>query len=428
MIMNLFGSSGIRAPFDKDLLSLALKVGLALGSRYGRVLVGRDGRTSSVALKNALVAGILGAGAECFDAGVVPTPTVALATRNFAAGAVITASHNPPMYNGLKLLNPDGSAFDTAQQQQIEEVVSSDSAVTAPWQEIKGGADYPEAIKQHKARIRQDFPDGLNLKVVVDAAGGAASLITPDLLRELGCEVITLNCHSTGFFPRDTEPTEANLKDLMRVTREVSADIGIAHDGDADRMMVIDERGHYLPGDKLLVILARDLGAKEIITTVDTSMVIEAMGFTVLRTRVGDSFVSREMKKGGQFGGEPSGAWIFPRVSLCPDGIYAAARLAAIARQHKLSELAEEIPQFPLIRTSIASNGILISEMKSRLESLNPQSVSDVDGLKLNFSDGWLLVRASGTEPKIRITVEARNEARLHHLHDESLRLIGEGN
>ena len=422
--MKLFGSSGIRAPFSKDLLGLALKVGLALGYRYGSVLVGRDSRTSSVALKNALVSGVLAAGAECFDAGLVPTPTLALATRNFAAGAMITASHNPPMYNGIKLLNPDGSAFNTGQQQQIEEAVSADSLVTAPWHEIKSGTDYPGAIEQHKARIRQDIPAKLNLKVVVDPAGGTASLITPDLLRDLGCEVISLNSHPTGFFPRETEPTEANLKDLMRVTKEVGADIGIAHDGDADRMMVIDERGQYLSGDKLLVILARDLGVKEVVTTVDTSMVIEEMGFKTLRTQVGDSFVSNEMKKGNQFGGEPSGAWIFPHISLCPDGIYAAARIATIAQREKLSVLAEEIPQFPLTRASIDSNGIMISQLKSRLMTLNPLSVAEIDGLKLNFNDGWLLVRASGTEPKIRITVEAKNEARVRQLYDESLRLM----
>ena len=422
--MKLFGSSGIRTPFNKDLLSLALEVGLALGHHYGSVLVGRDSRTSSVALKNALVSGVLAAGAECFDAGLVPTPTLALATRNFAAGAMITASHNPPMYNGIKLLNPDGSAFDTSQQQQIEEAILSDNSVTASWDTIKSFADYPGAIEQHKARIRQDIPANLNLKVVVDPAGGAASAITPDLLRELGCEVISLNSQPTGFFPRETEPTEANLKDLARVTREVGADIGIAHDGDADRMMVIDERGQYLSGDKLLIILARDLGVKEVVTTVDTSMIVEEMGFKTSRTRVGDSFVSTEMKKGGQFGGEPCGAWIFPHISLCPDGIYAAARIAAITRQKKLSVLAEEIPGFPMTRTSIDSNGLSISQLKSRLMTMNPLSVVDTDGLKLNFNDGWLLVRASGTEPKIRITVEAKNEARLRHLHDESQRLM----
>ncbi|MFA5316553.1 MAG: phosphoglucosamine mutase, partial [Dehalococcoidales bacterium] len=178
----------------------------------------------------------------------------------------------------------------------------------------------------------------------------------------------------------------------------------------------------------LLIILAREMGASEIVTTVDASMVIEEMGFKTSRTRVGDSFVSQAMKKQAcQFGGEPCGAWVFPQVSLCPDGIYAAARITAIARRQKLSELAREIPQFPLIRTSVASNGIQASRLKSLLESLEPQSVIETDGLKLNFSDSWLLVRPSGTEPVIRITAEARDKARARQLCDESLRLIREG-
>ncbi|MFA5317136.1 MAG: phosphoglucosamine mutase, partial [Dehalococcoidales bacterium] len=348
--MKLFGSSGIRIPFDRNLLSIALKVGLALGSRYESIVVGRDSRTSSAALKNTLTGGILAAGAGYADAGLVSTPTLALAARNFAAGAMITASHNPPEYNGIKLFNPDGSAFDTDQQHEIEEMVLSDSTTCAPWQKIVNGTDYTGAIEQHIKRIRQDIPSDINLKVVVDAAGGAACLTTPRLLQEMGCEVIRLNCDPDGHFPRNSEPTEANLEDLMSLVRETGADIGIAHDGDGDRMVVVDENGQYLSGDRLLIILAREMGASEIVTTVDASMVIEEMGFKTSRTRVGDSFVSQAMKKQAcQFGGEPCGAWVFPQVSLCPDGIYAAARITAIARRQKLSELAREIPQFPLI-------------------------------------------------------------------------------
>jgi len=425
--MNLFGSSGIRTTFNQDLLSLGLKVGLALGYHYDSILVGGDTRTSTTALKSALKAGILAAGSECFDSGVVPTPTVAFVARNFSAGAMITASHNPPDYNGIKFWNPDGSAFDLNQQRQIEETVSADGPATALWRDIKHGGDYPYAVEQHQDRIRQDFPEHLNIKAVVDTAGGAASLITPHLLKEMGCEVISLNAQPTGFFPRDTEPVEGNLTQLMRATREVGADIGIAHDSDGDRMMAVDELGQYVSGDKLLIILARDLGVKELVTTVDASMLVEEMGFRTRRTRVGDSFVSSEMKNAGQFGGEPSGAWIFPSVSFCPDGIYAAARIADIARRHKLSALAGEIPEFPLMRTNVATNGVAFSKLKSRLESLNPRSVDDFDGIKLNFDDGWLLVRPSGTEPKIRITIEARDASRMNQLHDESLRLITEG-
>jgi phosphoglucosamine mutase len=190
---------------------------------------------------------------------------------------------------------------------------------------------------------------------------------------------------------------------------------------------VIDERGQFISGDRLLVILAQDMGAVEIVTTVDASMVIEDIGFKTSRTRVGDSFVSQGLKAGARFGGEPCGAWVFPGLSLCPDGVYAAARICAIAQQKKLSELASRIPQFPMIRTSISSDGISVSRLKLILESLEPQSVVETDGLKLHFGDGWLLVRPSGTEPLIRITVEAKDDSRARHLCDETQRLIREG-
>ncbi len=206
--MSLFGTSGIRAVADKSLMQLAFRVGLAAGNLHGKVAVGCDTRTSSEAVKHSLISGLLTAGCKCYDAGLIPTPTLAFATREFDAGAMITASHNPPEYNGIKLLNPDGSAFDSHQREQIEAIVLDDSLPNAPWNEIKSSSLYHTAIEQHIARIVQDFPIRLKLKVVLDCGCGAASVITPYLLSQLGCEVIGLNCYPSGFFPHDIEPTE----------------------------------------------------------------------------------------------------------------------------------------------------------------------------------------------------------------------------
>jgi len=236
-----------------------------------------------------------------------------------------------------------------------------------------------------------------------------------------------VNCSPGGFFSRAIEPTESNLEDLIKATKESGADLGIAHDGDADRMMAVDDRGRFIPGDKLLVIFARAVKAKEVVTTLDTSMVIEETGFSLRRTRIGDTYVSEELKTGGDFGGEPSGSWIFPGVSLCPDGIYAAAQLVAIASQQKLSPLVDSIPGYPILRDSVSSEGVSISGLESSLMAMAPQSVSKVDGIKLTFEDGWLLVRASGTEPKIRLTVEAKSEARLRQLYESGIRTIKDG-
>lgn len=424
--MQLFGTSGIRRLADKSLIELALKVGLAVGKVYSNVVVGCDTRTSNDAVKHAFISGLLAAGSKSFDAGVIPTPTLALATGEFQAGAMITASHNPPEYNGIKLLNPDGSAFDSSQQEQIEEMVLSDSLSAVPWGDIKSSGIYDEAVKKHIEHILQDFPGESKLKVVLDCGCGAASVITPDLLKGLGCEVVEMNCSPSGFFPHAIEPTEENLEGLIRATREVGADLGIAHDGDADRMMAVDDSGRFIPGDKLLVLFAQQAGAKGVVTTIDASMVIDEMGFSVTRTPVGDTHVSIELKKGGDFGGEPSGSWVFPNSSLCPDGIYAAAQLVAIAGRQKLSQLVDNIPSYPLLRGSVASEGVVVSDLEKRLLALEPLSASNIDGIKLNFEDGWLLVRASGTEPKIRLTTEARSETRVHQLYDNSVRAIKE--
>ncbi|MDP7309521.1 MAG: phosphoglucosamine mutase [Dehalococcoidales bacterium] len=424
--MALFGTSGIRGVADRSLLEIALKTGLVVGKEYGKVIVGSDTRTSSEAIKHAFISGLLTAGAWCWDSGVIPTPTLALATREFQAGAMITASHNPPEYNGIKLLNADGSAFDANQRRQIEDMILSDVLSTALWADMKNSRNYDSAIEQHVEHLRKDLPHALKLKVVLDCGCGATSVIAPYLLRQLGCEVVELNCYPSGFFPHDVEPTETNLGDLIRVTREIGADLGIAHDGDGDRMMAVDEQGRFIPGDKLLVLFAQQVGAKEIVTTLDASMVVDELGFKVTRTKVGDIYVSEELKKSGDFGGEPSGAWIFPNSSLCPDGIYAAAKLLAIASRHKLSVLVDQIPQYPLFRGSIASEGVVLSNLKKRLQTLKPLSVSDIDGLRLSFENGWLLIRASGTEPKIRLTAEAKSEPQARQLYDNGLQIIKE--
>jgi phosphoglucosamine mutase len=386
--------------------------------------VGRDTRKSGEAMKHAVISGLLAAGARCRDAGIVPTPTLAYITREFDAGIMITASHNPPEYNGLKLLNPDGSSFGSLQQVPIEDAILSEHFRTACWEDMKGSGVYEEAAVRHIEDIVSGFPDSLKVRVVVDAGCGAAAEVTPLLLERLGCEVIPLNCHHSGFFPRGSEPVEANLQELCRTVKESRAAVGIAHDGDADRMMAVDDRGRYIPGDRLLAVLARSVEAKEVVTTLDASMVMETLGFNVRRTRIGDTWVSEELKKGGDFGGETSGAWIFPAISLCPDGIYAAAQITSIASRHKLSELVDAIPVYPLRRGSVASEDVDIARLETNLKALEPLSVSSMDGLKLDFDDGWLLVRASGTEPKIRLTAEARTEARARQLYDNGLRAI----
>ncbi|UCD09331.1 MAG: phosphoglucosamine mutase [Dehalococcoidales bacterium] len=424
--MKLFGTSGIRRIADGSLVELALKAGMVAGKLYGDIVVGGDTRTSTEALKYAFISGALISGADCTDVGLVPTPTLAIAAEKSRAGVMITASHNPPEYNGLKFINPDGSAFNLTQQTQIEEMILTGEQSSVNWDSFGNLRTSEDAVNNHIDRILSNITGQFKVRVVLDCGGGAASVITPVLLRKMGCEVIELNCVPRGDFTRPSEPTEENLQELIRITGEAGADLGIAHDGDADRMMAVDDKGRFIPGDKLLVLLAREVDAKKVITTMDASMIIEETGVEVIRTKIGDSFVSVELKNGGEFGGEPSGSWMCPENSLCPDGIYAAARMAALAGRTRISDLVDEIPEYPIQRTSVRVNKLDTTGLEEILMSLNPISTETKDGIKLIFDDSWALIRPSGTEPKIRITVEGKNREILRNLHDTCLVILNE--
>jgi len=191
-------------------------------------------------------------------------------------------------------------------------------------------------------------------------------------------------------------------------------------------MMAVDDAGRFISGDKLLVLFARALGSGQVVTTVDASMAIEESGFKVIRTRVGDAFVSEELKRGGDFAGEPSGSWIFPSISYCPDGIYAAAQIARIASEKRLSKLLDDIASYPVLRGSVGGEGVIMERVERRLMEMEPVSVDTRDGVRLDFEDGWLLIRLSGTEPKVRLTVEARTQSRSKQLYDLGIQAITE--
>jgi len=249
------------------------------------------------------------------------------------------------------------------------------------------------------------------------------------LLREMGCKVITLNAQPDGFFPaRHPEPTEQNLELLIEAVRAFDADLGIAHDGDADRMMAVDRGGRYISGDEMLALFGLKEAKKSIVYPVDVSlMVSDVIDSEIFKTRIGDVYVAEEIKRvGADFGGESSGSWIFPRVSYCPDGIYAAAKLVAIAEKEPLSDIISTFPKYNIKRGSVVYNeGTNVMEhIEKELESLDFDKIITIDGIRLDFEDGWILVRKSGTEPKIRITAEAREEEQAEELYEKALNVI----
>src|SRR2546425_187487 len=226
---------------------------------------------------------------------------------------------------------------------------------------------------------------------------------------------------------RDAEPLEENLAVLASTVRAVHADLGIAHDGDGDRMVAVDREGRFVGGDTLLALFAREEVRRGLVVPVDASMVLDDLlpKATIWRTRVGDVYVAAELKRrGADFGGEPSGTWIFPKATLCPDGVYAAARLVTMVAARPLDAMVQEVPQYPVLRGSVTYDASKRKTIESRLDvALRALGghVSTVDGWRLQFDDGWSLVRFSGTEPKIRLTAESRDATRANEIYSAVL-------
>jgi Phosphomannomutase len=379
----LFGTSGIRGPVGKVVTAnLALKMGRAISTLLGpghSVVVGYDTRTSSQMLERAMTAGILEGGCDVLSLGMAPTPLVGYATMKLAdAGVMITASHNPPQDNGIKVWTAKGMAFPPSQEIELENIISGETFSIASWRNIGQVKDIKNISREYIKDLLDYVHIKPGLKVVVDSASGAASYLSPLILRKAGCQVITLNSQPDGFFPgRMAEPSEANLQELMKMVKATNADLGIAHDGDADRMIAVDEQGNMADFDKLVSLMAREIGGK-VVTTVDASnsmdMCLEGKG-EVIRTKVGDVHVAEAIEENNaSFGGEPSGTWIHPDFCMCPDGILSGLKIAAlVSEKGPLSELLNGVPSFPTLREKInceESQKKIIME-KTELNSTN---------------------------------------------------------
>ncbi|ELZ13112.1 phosphoglucosamine mutase [Haloterrigena salina JCM 13891] len=437
----MFGTSGIRgAVGDEVTAELALSVGRALATEgYERVVVGRDVRESGTVLVDALTAGVRECGGDVVDVGVAPTPTVARGVDwlEADAGVVITASHNPATDNGIKLWSPSGQAFDAERRETIASRVETDRYDLAAWDGLGSRSRNDGLLERHVEAIA-DRVDGLEgLDVVVDVGNGAGS-VTADALLELGASVRTLNAQQDGRFPgRPSEPNEETLGDLQKLVGATDADLGVAHDGDGDRMVAVDERGRFVPKDLLLALFAREaVGTGDrVAAPVDTSLAVDDaladVGASVTRTAVGDVYVAeRATEPDVVFGGEPSGAWIWPDETLSPDGPLAAAKLAAMAADEgSLASLVDDLETYPIRRTSIE-----VDDKERVMETVEStvreryDEIDALDGVRIDHGDGWTLVRPSGTEPVVRITAEARDDERAEALFEDAREIVLEAN
>lgn len=432
----MFGTSGIRGPVGTEVTAaLALRVGRALGVDTDRVVIGRDPRESGETLQAALTAGLRESGTDVVDLDVAATPTVgrAVAWEDADAGVAITASHNPPEDNGIKLWQPSGQAFDSALQDEITERIESDTTTLADWDSF-GDHHSVDHRPTHKAALLDAVTLDQPVSVILDAGNGAGG-VTAEALDELGCHVETLNAQPDGSFPgRPSEPTPENCESLSELVGASDADLGIAHDGDADRMRAVTADGEFLSGDMLLALFGRDAASEgeAVAVPVDTSLAVEdhlaAAGIETRRTPVGDVYVAEAASEAGvAFGGEPSGAWIWPSETLCPDGPLAACRIAALAADRPLAARAAEVETYPIERGSVeVSEKAAVMDAVSELVSERFESVSTLDGVRVDLEGGWFLLRASGTQSLIRMTAEARTEARTAEIAELAMELLAE--
>ena len=438
----LFGTSGIRGLIGSEVTcELALNVGKSLAyylGNEGTVVIGYDTRTTNQMLDQAICAGLLESGVDVIKIGMVPTPLVGYATEKLGAdaGIMLTASHNPSQYNGIKLWNKNGMAYTQTQERKIEEIYANKDYISVSWDSI-GKLSVNEEIKGQYIDDLVDMVDiKEGLKVVVDCASGAGSEISPLVFRKAGCEVTTLNSQPDGFFPgRNPEPNAENLQTLMKTVVAIGADLGIAHDGDADRMITVDEKGNISPFDSLLALISKEFEG-DIVTTVDAGLCMdESVKGEVLRTPVGDVNVAEVIiEKNAAFGGEPSGTWLHPDFCMCPDGILSGLRMAEIvSRKGKLSDLLAQIPQYPNIREKITCSKEAKIKVMENMEDLLKDAFDDIvevnslDGVRLTFADdSWVLVRPSGTEDYIRITLESRDAGRAEEIKEICVKIINE--
>ncbi|EAV45658.1 phosphoglucosamine mutase [Labrenzia sp. MBR-25] len=420
-----FGTDGIRGQANSYPMTaeMALKVGMAAGLAFKngghrhRVVIGKDTRLSGYMLENALVAGFTSVGMDVFLLGPMPTPAVAMLTRSLRSdlGVMISASHNPFQDNGIKFFGPDGFKLSDQIEQTIEELMESDLTSRLPSASELGRAKRIDGAQQRYIETaKRTLPREMSLeglRVVIDCANGAAYKVAPEALWELGADVITMGVTPDGF-NINKECGSTSTDALSRKVHEVRADIGIALDGDADRVIIVDENGSVVDGDQLMAVVAQSwqasnrLSAPGIVATVMSNLGLErylqSLGLGLARTKVGDRYVVEHMRANGyNVGGEQSGHIVLSDFATTGDGLIAGLQvLACVKDQDKpVSEVCRRFEPVPQILKNVRYKGGKPLEqdlVKSAIE----------DGEARLGNSGRLVIRASGTEPLIRVMAE----------------------
>ena len=436
MARKYFGTDGIRGRANGVITpELALKVGQAVGLTFQkgehrhRVLIGKDTRLSGYMIENALTAGFTSVGMDVLLTGPIPTPGVAMLTRSMRAdlGVMISASHNPFDDNGIKLFGPDGYKLSDEIEKQIEDLIDSDLAKRLANAQKIGRAKRIDGVQDRYIEFaKRTLPRAMELdgmRIVIDCANGAGYRVAPEALWELGAEVFSLGVEPDGFnINKDVGSTAPTA--LVQKVKEMRADIGIALDGDADRVVIVDEKGRVVDGDQLLAVVAeswledRRLAKPTVVATIMSNLGLErhlkGIGLALARTPVGDRYVLEHMREGGfNLGGEPSGHIIMSDYATTGDGFVAALQVLAVVKKHgrPVSEVCHRFDPLPQVMKNVRYR------KGAPLEDAKVKSVIQAAVERLN-GHGRLIVRASGTEPVIRVMGEGENQPFIEEIVD----------
>ncbi len=445
----LFGTNGVRGIVNKELtLDLVLELSQAIGTFFkaGKMAVGSDGRTSSPAFQNLAMGGLASVGCKVYDIGQAPTPMIDFLTRawKFNGGIAVTASHNPPEYNGIKTIASDGIETDRDEELEIEKIYFSRSWKRADWDRVgdivKPSSGLREYLDSIKKQVDIDQIALRHMKVAVDPGNGVSALTTPILLSELGCKVLTINANVDGMFPgRPSEPRPDTIGSLMSLVRSSGADFGVALDGDGDRAIFVDETGEAHWGDRSMALILENHWSTKpgstIVTPVSSSRAIreiaDARNGKIFWTRVGSVDVSHKMIEiGAELGAEENGGIFYGPHIAVRDGSMASALIADILAKTKerLSKLLSALPAYHLAKEKIPCPNNLkkkvLDSLRERTSRYNPETI---DGVKIWFEDETsVLVRPSGTEPIFRVFAEAKSASAAKNLADEYKAILAE--
>lgn len=446
MTRKYFGTDGIRGTTNKFPMTaeIALKVGMAVGAKFTdgnhrhRVVIGKDTRLSGYVIEPALTAGLAAVGMDVFLVGPVPTPAVSMLTKSMRAdiGIMISASHNPYCDNGIKIFKRDGHKLSDQVENEIENLIEGDiTPFLATPENIGRVKRLDDASNRYIEFVKNSFPKEKSLtglKIVVDCANGAAYRIAPKIFWELGAEVIEISTEPNGFnINKDCGSTHPEA--LCKKVLETKADIGIALDGDADRILIVDEKGQAIAGDKLIALIAEklhnrgELKKDTVIITQMSNLALENylnyIGVSTIRTQVGDRYVLEEMKQGGyNFGGEQSGHIVLSDYSSTGDGLVAALQALSVICDAKkpASEVLNLFELFPQIlkniRFEVGKKNPLENEIVKKFIEEKSQELGN---------EGRILVRKSGTENLIRVMAEGKNKDQIEKIVDEIIAKIG---